>query len=750
MIQLSRQLKFQLALCGFLLLMWFSLVPHTLAAVVENNDTEIKIQLGFNGTVKLGCWQPFTVTTPDRIEPKKFELTVFDGDDTPITYTGSLHSIGSGLNQHQGHFKLGRRYGVAELKLLDNHDLVVAQTSMPLRRSPELEILDATRTFILTVEPKEVLASSLKNTSLVGGRDNGAAIISLANPDSLPLDWFCYEGIDNVMLVTSDLEQIRSVSPAQWAALDRWVQNGGRLIFSAASNAPKLLAENKPLNRFAPGKFSQVIDLNSSSKLDTFTKSGTLLKRDSSPLPIATFAEIDGQVVIAQNEHALIVRSPRGFGEIVFVTFDLDRSQTVEWTGFSNLLQRLQLVVELEQAAQDQTTNARSGSVSHYGYDDLIGQLRVPLDKFRGVQFIAFNWIAVLIGLYILCIGPGDYFFLKKITRKMELTWITFPLITFLFAGLAIWISQSTRPQTLQVNQLELIDIDAKTNFVRGTAWSNVYSPSAGERQISLATDNALGFKIQSDLLSWQGLPGAGLGGMQTTLNSGILKTGYRHELGNTLTPLVDARLDSELHHKSHSQLVDVPLYVSSTKPLLAQYNATYPTSIRSTLKFSNRTGRLEGTLINGLQMPLKNVRLLFGNYAYLLKQPQLQSGETIDVMTEMKERTVRSWLTRRTQLADDETKSQNSPWDQTESQVDRIAEVLMFYKAAGANKYTGLSHAYQNFVDLSDHLELGQAILVGEIEGVGTPLVIDGKTIGPEYDSKVSLVRILLPVTNE
>ena len=45
------------------------------------------------------------------------------------------------------------------------------------------------------------------------------------------------------------------------------------------------------------------------------------------------------------------------------------------------------------------------------------------------MKLIPFGWVAFFIFLYILLIGPGDYFFLKKVLKRMELTWITFPTI---------------------------------------------------------------------------------------------------------------------------------------------------------------------------------------------------------------------------------------------------------------------------------------------------------------------------------
>ncbi len=722
------------------LLTCLTCVSDGVAAIPGDDSVDVTVTFGFDGHLKLGCWQPFLVKTPAQIQPQRFELTVLDGDDARITYRGPLRLIGSDLNQHQGYLKLGRGYGTANLKLFDSDEVLVAEKVVSLGQSADPEILESTRQVILTLEPSNALAQTVKSIGIKAERDQAAIVISVGSAEQLPLDGFCYEGIDTVFLVTSDLERIEKIAVAQWEALERWVENGGRLIFSVAQNGEKLLATNGSLNRFCPGEFAGTGLLAANSRLESFAGTDQLVDYDGQPITVAKIGKTVGQVILKQDQLPLVIRTGKGFGEIVMVTFDLDSASIKQWKGYSNLIHRLQNQVDHQEAAQAQVASSRGGSVSHFGYEDLIGQLRVPLDRFRGVQFLAFNWIALLIGLYILCIGPGDYFFLRKITGKMELTWITFPLVSLSFCGLAIWISKVTRPPEIQLNQLEIIDVDASSNLVRGTVWSNLYSPAAGKCRISLSNKNALGWEIQSDQLSWHGLPGSGLGGMQTKSSPGIARSGYQHS-----RQLLPGQPQTD-----RSELLELPLYVSATKPLFVEYFTTFPSTIRSNLRLSLRTSRLDGTLLNPLDQRLKNCRLFFENYAYELDKTHLEPGEAIDVMTEMKERATRSLLTRRSNFVNEEKKSQNSPWEQSDTRISRIAEMLMFYEAAGGSNYTGLTHSYQGFIDLSEQLKLGRAILVGEIDVPTTPLLIDGQSAATHYDQMATIVRIVLPVTYE
>ena len=144
----------------------------------------------------------------------------------------------------------------------------------------------------------------------------------------------------------------------------------------------------------------------------------------------------------------------------------------------------------------------------------------------------------------------------------------------------------------------------------------------------------------------------------------------------------------------SNSQLVDLPFQVSSTKTLLTQWWAKTDMSVRSSLRLTPQIGRLQGFVTNPLDVELKNGRILFENWAYLIDQP-LDAGETINIESDTRERTASSYLTRRIR---DKEKGVNAPWNPEESRIDRIADVMMFYSAAGGGQYTGLTHGYQNF----------------------------------------------------
>jgi hypothetical protein len=705
----------------------------------QESTPSATISIGFDGKVKLGKWVPIFISLDPSTSAAKFEVENLDGDDTPVIYKGPLLSDPKFPGRYQAWTRIGRTYGKFELRLLNAADDIIETKQFNFTGSDRVEeFIGSTQELVLTLEPQDLFKKSIESVSSLASREDARIIAALGEKSILPFNWLGYDSADAILMVTSDLERIDRISDVQLDAIETWVKQGGTLILSAASNADRLLSENGRLARFCPGNFVGLGECNNSSRLETFCDSQEqLLPSKDDSIPIVRIEDVRGTVLVdnsnAKNRKPLIVKTACGMGKVIFVTFDLDSPRMTEWIGFPKLVENLISGARTKRKTTSSTTSQGS-SVSHFGYKDLIGQLRVPLDRFRDVQFVKFAMIALLIGLYILCIGPGDYFLLRKLFKKMELTWITFPLVSLIFCGLAIGISRATRPDTIKINQLEIIDIDTINGEVRGSVWGNLYSPTGQTCSIGLDKSHQLGFEIDSNLITWHGLPGNGLGGMTTTANPGLLKTNYEQsfqigENGQTL----------------NTEIEDLPLQVSSTKPIFATWWASIEPESRVQLNRDPRLTQLRGRVNYKLPFKLKNCRLIFENWAYVLENP-LNPGDTFDVQTGTTEKSLRSILTRKVKLKKSD-RSENSPWDPTDIRVNRIADIMMFYQASGGKAYTNLSHQYHSFTDMTDQLNLHRAILVGEVDEPGAILKVNGKSALAQYDQTTTVVRILLEV---
>ena len=90
---------------------------------------------------------------------------------------------------------------------------------------------------------------------------------------------------------------------------------------------------------------------------------------------------------------------------------------------------------------------------------------------------VSFGWVALLIVLYILLIGPIEYFFLKRVLGRLELTWITFPIIVLTVSLAAYFTAYSLKGRDLKVNKIDVVDVDPASGESYGTTWFTIFSP---------------------------------------------------------------------------------------------------------------------------------------------------------------------------------------------------------------------------------------------------------------------------------
>ena len=61
--------------------------------------------------------------------------------------------------------------------------------------------------------------------------------------------------------------------------------------------------------------------------------------------------------------------------------------------------------------------------------------------------------------------GPVDYFILKKVFKRLEWTWITFPAVVLVVSVAAYLIAYAVKGNELKINKIDLIDIDLRSDI---------------------------------------------------------------------------------------------------------------------------------------------------------------------------------------------------------------------------------------------------------------------------------------------
>ena len=727
----------------------------------------VGVRVGFEGQsqgersakYKAGLWTPVELTLRgvEQLRGGRVILTVPDGDGVPSRVSAPLPDVQAG--------------GEVSLLMYARFGRIASQLAVELRSADGLAVklrsadgLTPKRVFKAGDDDAfpPAISSHQELIVVVGSASLGVedavdrlrqkpeektVVVKLDDFRRLPDRWYGYEGVDTVVLSTSDPSVYGELKPdsRRVAALDEWVRMGGKLVFCVGQQGEEVLRQESeaPLRRFAPGRLRKVVPLRQTGALEAYCGSSVPVPAPAGggqlEMHTAQLADVEGTIEAREaDDLPLVIRRARGFGQIVFLAADLDRPPLADWKDRGLLVGKLLDHPKTPGEEADEGT-----ALMHYGFNDLAGQLRSALDRFPGVSLVPFYVVVLLIVLYLLAIGPGDYFLLRKVLRRMQLTWITFPLIVLAVSLGAYLLAARFKGNQVRLNQVDLVDVDAETGRLRGTAWVNVFSPRVDRYNLAFQPKRPGGEVLPGARVwtAWLGLPGEALGGMAPkTAEPGVWKTPY------DFSPKLD-------------RLAGVPIQVGSTKSLTARWTApAAPAEIYLEASLREEDNLPNGTITNRLDFPLSQCLLAYGNWAYDLDT--IAPGETVRVGPSLKRRELKTLLTGRKLIFDkteEKFRQQATPYDQAGVDVAYIVRAMMFFDAAGGRRYTGLWNRYQAFVDLSHLLKTNRAVLIAVPaadtpvgEHSGAELLRDGRPVATPRDRHATVYRFVFPVQVE
>jgi hypothetical protein len=697
----------------------------------------VEVRVGFAGRFKVGCWTPAEVVLEAGSQPAsgRVELVAPDGDGVPSRVVapadGEVTLAAGQRRTIPLSFKLGQLAAEVTVGFRGPAGLVAERRFSTRSDGPLAGVLPSS-------QPLLVAIGKASDTGAAPDTVAGMTVARVDDLERLPANWWDYEGV-NAVVVTTDDDDISSqlaVASPQSAALQLWVRLGGQLVLSVGRQAKKVLTAGSPLAELAGGKLDSVVTLRQTAMFETYVETNDPLSTDARfALEVPKLADVRGRVETFAGTHPgdlpLVVRRARGFGEVVFVAFDLERPPFADWAA------RPQLFEKLLKRKADDTASPESGglgAVTTLGFVDLAGQLRGALDQFAGVRPVPFWLVALLITGYILCIGPLDYFLVKRLLGRMHATWITFATTVALFCALGVALAYGLKGRELRVNQIDLVDFDGETNLVRGTTWANAFSPANDTFNLSLAPrDDARGGAGTGSLLSWFGLTGSGFGGMDV----GGRTIGGRDTASRTLPLFVEAYDYSP----TLDALERVPIAVWSSKAFVGRWwgEAAPPVEFQLT-----DDGKLAGTLTSRLAEPLSHAVLIYDKWAYVIRD--FRPGQKLDVDS-IDPQTVDTYLRHVIAQGDRQVAP---PYDTASLDVPRIVEIMTAHNLAGGRRYTGLANAYQGFAELSDLVRSGRAVLVGRSARGAATFERDDAPLAPDHTQSWTFYRFVFPVAAE
>ncbi len=696
------------------------------------------VQVGWAGWYKVGFWTPVEVVVRGGSAPGQavVVLQTTDSEGTVacfgarvrperlLRWTGPeqmRYSMNALFTQTEGgltvalhqpvqegeEFRAGDRLVEKKIVLRPIGDALGGPAS-PV--GPNVQIfpaLGATQLLLVSIGPGSVgLEEAVRPLEVVGTlqwpKDRAPVVVQLSQPDTLtrlPKNWYGYEGVDLLTISTSQPDLLRPLlaDPNRTKALLEWVRQGGKLVLFLGAEAEWLAGQGGQWAEVLPGRIGGTIQLRTAAGYEMYADSSRPvpgLGRPETAIPVPRWDQLEGQVEVWQADLPLVIRRPYGLGEVVVIGGDFDRPPLAQWPDRGRFLRKL-LALPLPKEETPQ-----GSALMHTGYRDLSGQFRSALDQFPGLPMVSFWPVAGLVVLYLLLIGPGDYFLLRKVVGRMHWTWLTFSTMVVLTAAAAYGLSLYLKGRHVRYNQVDLLDVDAAEGRVRGTTWINLFSPQTDTYTLSLAPSGPDGKPVENPqtLLSPIGLAGDGLGGMRTR-PGGVLLWNRSYQWSSEA-----------------DQLLGLPVHVWSSRLVLARWWSRCSAWPKAELV--DRDQLPEGALTNTLPIPLEQCILAYGRWGYALGR--LEPGQTVRIEPMSRLRielpTLLAGLGGGQVGTAGWAATGRKPFNPLSHHLEEILQTMMFFETLGGESYTGLSHRYHSFLDGSSWLRQGRAVLVAQV----------------------------------
>jgi hypothetical protein len=323
-----------------------------------------------------------------------------------------------------------------------------------------------------------------------------------------------------------------------------------------------------------------------------------------------------------------------------------------------------------------------------------------------------------------------DYFLVKKVFKRMELTWVTFPTMVVGVSLAAYFTAYWLKGDELRINKIDVVDVDQASGSLRGTSWFTLFSPQIKNYTVKIEPDLAITPQAAGQqggppvAVSWLGLAEDAIGGMGRQGGVGLFRRGYRFG--------TDAQT-----------LEDVPVQVWSMKGFSARWHGQAPDIVEAKLE-SVDINRVKGTLTNRLGIPLEDCFLVFGRKVYPLSNLPVDGSVVVDKVSA---EDLNGHLTRRaTPFVGSQARYGPGAYNQpSQFNPNDLVFTMMFHdRLPEGNQFA--ANDYFNDLDLSEQLDHQRAILVAKVSSKGSKLILNESEVN-ENIQRSCYLRVILPV---
>lgn len=409
----------------------------------EQPPLTLEVQAGYDdsGQYRVGYWFPTSI------------LVANEGPDVQGTVEWRFPGDGEAAFRYELDLPRGARKGVSlPIVALDTQRAaivtLVVNGANAARVQTRLAPIDSQQATVGVISGDPTLLNSLAAATL--GNNTTTPVVHL-RPTALPDDAALLSGLDIIFvhdLTTADL------SAAQREALALWTRMGGQLVVGGGARADQTAPG---LAEILPVEVGALRPQTSTAALGALTGRNDLI--GSLPTTTAS-AVILRPGAVRLDRDGLLTAWEVGAGRVIFAAFDLAALRT--WAGEAALWER---VLPIE-PRMDMGYSFRWRSENLLRDTLELPALRLP----------STGLLLLLMALYIVVVGPVNFLVLRRL-RRVELAWVTTPLLVVVFTAGAYGASYVLRGSSAQITQLAVVQSFEGQRQGLATAFLGIFSP---------------------------------------------------------------------------------------------------------------------------------------------------------------------------------------------------------------------------------------------------------------------------------
>lgn len=428
--------------------------PAAANRTAQDAAVQINAAAAYNGYYKYGEWLPVTVDLGNSGSDLQGEVRIAVNTSSGVTVFGAPVELPSAGRKRLVIYVLPNNFS-RELKV----EFIVQGETLAqeaVKVQPQANV-----TYMAGLLAPERGALALLNAITLPGQERPKVLVDLTL-DSLPERPEALRSFD--LLVLNDIDTAR-ITPEQAGALLAWVQEGGHLVIGGGAGAQRTTA-GLP-EALLPVQPQSVIDVpvEALSALVEFAEGMEI--PTSGPFVSARGLSAPGaQVLLGTADFPLITEQTVGGGIVDFVALDLAGTPFNGWPGTTSIWNNL--------------IGERGAYPTNMPFDMSPRQFRAnslfyALSNIPSLDLPSIRGIGLLLGLYILVVGPLNYLFLKR-WRRLHLAWLTIPMLTAIFTAATFGIAYTLRGNDLVLNKIAIVQTQP-AGSANVTSYLGLFSP---------------------------------------------------------------------------------------------------------------------------------------------------------------------------------------------------------------------------------------------------------------------------------